>query len=117
MNQQNFELLFRIGYVFLLSHVGFLGIAIELIWNYIPLFFIILRVYTLYSNFVCISSILNTRLEMLVALGIIALGCLMSSFAVQQIVPMESITNQSTSSVLTFFSRSIHDIRFKLSSQ
>jgi len=93
MNQQNFELLFRIGYVFLLSHVGYLGIAIELIWNYIPLFFIILRVYTFYSNFVCISSILNTRLEMLVALGIIALGCLVSSFAVQHFVPMDSINN------------------------
>ena len=93
MNQQNFELLFRIGYVFLLSHVGYLGIAIELIWNYIPLFFIILRVYTLYSNFVCISSILNTRLEMLVALGIIALGCLVSSCAVQHFVPMDSINN------------------------
>ena len=93
MNQQNFELLFRIGYVLLLSHLGYLGIAIELIWNYLPLFFVILRVYTLYSNFVCISSILNTRFEMLLAIGIIALGCLVSNFAVTFFVPMESFSN------------------------
>ena len=87
LNQQNFELLFRIWYVFLLSHVGYLGICIELIWNYLPLFFIILRVYTLYSNFVCISTILNTRFEALVAGMIIALGCLVSSGAVSWVVP------------------------------
>jgi ABC-type Mn2+/Zn2+ transport system permease subunit len=100
-------------YVFLLSHVGYLGIIIEIIWNYMPLFFVILRVYTLYSNFVCISSILNTRLEKVVAIGIIALGCLASTLAVQYFVPMESISNQSTSNVLTFLSRSLHDIRYK----
>ena len=114
MNQQNFELLCRIWYVFLLSHIGYLGICIELIWNYLPLFFVILRVYTLYSNFVCISSILNTRLEKVVAIGIIVLGCLASSFTVQNFMPMESISNQSTSSVLTFLTRSFHDIQVKL---
>jgi hypothetical protein len=114
MNQQNFELFCRIWYVFLLSHIGYLGICIELIWNYLPLFFVILRVYTLYSNFVCISSIMNNRLEKVVAIGIIVLGCLASNFAVQHFMPMESISNQSTSSVLTFLTRSFQDIQLKL---
>jgi hypothetical protein len=58
-----------------------LGICVEVIWNYIPLFFIILKAYNLYSNFICISSILNTRLENLIAGFIIVGGCLVSQLA------------------------------------
>ena len=81
-NKQNFELFTRILYVLLVSHIGYLGIAIEIVWNYLPMFFVILRLYWLYSNFVCISSILNMRFEQIYAALIIIFGCVVSNLAV-----------------------------------
>lgn len=52
-----------------------------MIWNYQPLFFMIIRLYNLYSNFISISSILNIKLEKVAALGIIAGACLASHAA------------------------------------
>lgn len=56
-------------YTFILSNIGCLGICIEVIWNYQPIFFVIIKMYNLYSNFICISSVLNTKLENLAAAG------------------------------------------------
>ena len=63
-------------YIIFLSHIGYLGIFIEIIWNYIPTFFVILEFYNFYSNFICISSILNNRLEKVFAFVIIYLAYL-----------------------------------------
>ena len=66
----------------MISHIGYLGVTIEVIWNYQPLFFVIMRFYNLYSNYVCISSILNTHLEKPISIFIISTGCLVSYAAV-----------------------------------
>jgi hypothetical protein len=56
-----------------------MGVVIEIIWNYLPIFFVVLRIYSLYSNFICISSILNMRFESLYAAIIILFGFLTSN--------------------------------------
>lgn len=68
-------------YAFILSNIGYLGICIEVIWNYQPLFFVIIKGYGLYSNFICISSILNTKFENLIAAAIIVGACIASQLA------------------------------------
>ena len=69
----------RITYVFLVSHISYMGIVIEIIWNYLPIFFVVLRIFTFYSNFICISSILNMRFETVYAFLIILFGYLTSN--------------------------------------
>ena len=76
--QQNFELFFRIMYVILLSHIGYLGIFFEIVWNYNPYFFIYLRWFTTYSNYICVSAILNNRLEKIIAVVSIYLSLLIA---------------------------------------
>jgi hypothetical protein len=56
-----------------------MGVVIEIIWNYLPIFFVVLRMYSFYSNFICISSILNMRFETVYAFLIILFGYLTSS--------------------------------------
>jgi hypothetical protein len=68
----------RVWYVIIVSHIGYLGVFIEVIWNYQPIFFIILRIYNFYSNFICISSVLNNKLENLFATIIIVIAYLAS---------------------------------------
>lgn len=77
----------------------------EVIWNYIPLFFIIIKAYNLYSNFICVSSVLNTRLENLIAAGIIVGACVVSQLAVTFYN-----TSMVSSGGLNILSRSVEDI-------
>jgi hypothetical protein len=105
----NFELLFRIWYVLMISHIGFLGVIIECIWNYQPLFFDLLRIYNLYSNFVCISSILNTRFENLIAFLIIS-GAFITSKVGVSILTL----NQSGDGGISVLLNSFYDLSFKL---
>jgi hypothetical protein len=78
------------------------------IWNYQPHFFVILRLYNLYSNYICISSILNTRLEKVIAGVIIAGACLVSHLAVEGYLASGRV------GMIGFFSSSAEDLGAKL---
>lgn len=52
----------------------------EIIWNYNPVFFVVIEWYNLYSNFICISAILNSKFEKFVAIFIIYISILISHF-------------------------------------
>ncbi|CDW83564.1 UNKNOWN [Stylonychia lemnae] len=96
-NQQKFQLFIRVFYVILLSHVGYLGIFMEIIWNYNPVFFTVLDWYNIYSNFICISAILNNRLEKFIAITIIYISIIishaLSSILIGNSVPLENHSN------------------------
>lgn len=98
----------RIWYVFILSNVGLLGIGIEVVWSYPPLFFVILRSYSFYSNFICIGSIINLQIEKLVSLLIIITGY----FASQACLSLYTSSGFGSfgSSILTAFSRDIDNL-------
>lgn len=80
----------RIWYVIITSHIGYIAIFIEVIWRYPPSFFILLRIYNLYSNFICISSVLNNKLEKLISAVILAIGYLASYAMVAFVIGSES---------------------------
>ena len=64
----------RIWFNLMLSQVAVLGIVVMIVWNYNPKFYIILQVYSLYSQFCCVHSILNTTHEHILALIILVLS-------------------------------------------
>ncbi|TNV73643.1 hypothetical protein FGO68_gene7421 [Halteria grandinella] len=107
-NVQNFELLMRIWYVFILSNVGLLGIGIEVVWNYPPLFFVILRTYSFYSNFICIGAIINLQIEKLISVFIIMAGY----FASQACLSLYTSNGFGSfgSTIMTAFSRDIDNL-------
>ena len=71
-NHQNFELFMRLWYVILLSHYSYFGVFIEVIWNYTQKYFAFVLLNNLFSNYVCLSAVLNIpKYEKLVTLIII----------------------------------------------
>eukprot|EP00347_Sterkiella_histriomuscorum_P000330 403376291 len=77
-NQLNFELFMRVLYVIQISHIGYLGIFMEIIWNYNPIFYVVIEWYNIYSNFICISAILNNKFEKFIAIFMIYMSILIS---------------------------------------
>ena len=61
-----------------LAHYSYMGILVQIIWNYFPYFFFLVKMNNFYSNFICVSSILNNRLEKLVTIIIILFSYLAS---------------------------------------
>jgi hypothetical protein len=85
-----------------------MGVVIEIIWNYLPIFFVVLRMYSVYSNYICISSILNMRFESLYAAIIIFAGFIMSNMLTTIIVGGQ---NQD---LVQFISTSIAEAKIRL---
>lgn len=71
-------MLLRIMYVITISHIGYIGIMIAIIWNFNQTLIELMQMYNLYSNFICISAVLNSKIEKIISGFIVVLACLVS---------------------------------------
>ncbi len=61
----------RVWLLLILSQIGYCGIIVQVVWNYNPKFYVILEVYALYSTFVALTAMINSRWEKHISAGIL----------------------------------------------
>jgi hypothetical protein len=54
------RLFWRLWLSLVLSQVVYLGVSILIIWNYSPVFFEVVKFYSIYSSFICVRAIANS---------------------------------------------------------
>jgi hypothetical protein len=64
----------RLWLVLTLSQIGYTGIIIQTIWNYNHKFLQILNAYSVYSTYVCLTAIINSKFEAYISIFIIAMA-------------------------------------------
>lgn len=68
----------RLWLVLIVSQVVYVGVAIVIVWNYNIVFFRLLKLYSFYSAYVCLKSIINSKYELYIGIILLSLAYLIS---------------------------------------